>query len=169
MTCNQTEYIIISERRGENSKMFELVNKKRNDLKKNKKGFTLVEVIVVLVILAILAALLIPAMTGWIKKANEKTIAAEARNVQLALQTVVSENFNDLDTITADDGVTLNQKALEEGQKLGEYKADAVKEAKIAKTDDTVTVSFTYDNGTYSIKYTAGKPDAAGPKPSGSN
>ncbi len=31
---------------------------------KDKKGFTLVELIVVLVILAILAALLIPALTG---------------------------------------------------------------------------------------------------------
>ena len=32
-------------------------------LKENKKGFTLVELIVVLVILAILAALLVPALT----------------------------------------------------------------------------------------------------------
>lgn len=33
-------------------------------LKENKKGFTLVELIVVLVIIAILAAMLIPALTG---------------------------------------------------------------------------------------------------------
>ena len=39
--------------------MFEKIRKM-----KNKKGFTLVELIVVLVILAILAALLIPALTG---------------------------------------------------------------------------------------------------------
>lgn len=38
----------------------------------NKKGFTLVELIVVLVILAILAALLIPALTGYIDKARNK-------------------------------------------------------------------------------------------------
>ena len=38
---------------------------------KDKKGFTLVELIVVLVILAILAALLIPALTGYIDKANK--------------------------------------------------------------------------------------------------
>lgn len=37
---------------------------------KEKKGFTLVELIVVLVILAILAALLIPALTGYIDKAK---------------------------------------------------------------------------------------------------
>ena len=34
--------------------------------KKSKKGFTLVEIIVVLVIIAILAAIAIPAMVGWI-------------------------------------------------------------------------------------------------------
>ena len=38
---------------------------------KEKKGFTLVELIVVLVILAILAALLIPALTKYIDKAKE--------------------------------------------------------------------------------------------------
>lgn len=39
-----------------------------------KKGFTLVELIVVLVILAILAALLIPALTGYIDKAKERQV-----------------------------------------------------------------------------------------------
>ena len=38
---------------------------------KNKQGFTLVELIVVLVILAILAALLVPALTGYIDRAKE--------------------------------------------------------------------------------------------------
>lgn len=61
--------------------------------KNNKKGFTLVEVIVVLVILAILAAIMIPALTGWIDKANKKTAVVEARTVLLALQTEVSENY----------------------------------------------------------------------------
>ena len=47
---------------------------------KDKKGFTLVELIVVLVILAILAALLVPALTGYIDKANnEKIIATWSR------------------------------------------------------------------------------------------
>ena len=43
---------------------------------KDKKGFTLVELIVVLVILAILAALLVPALTGYIDKANNEKIIA---------------------------------------------------------------------------------------------
>ena len=44
--------------------------------KKNKQGFTLVELIVVLVILAILTALLVPALTGYIDRAREKKITA---------------------------------------------------------------------------------------------
>ena len=60
---------------------------------KNKKGFTLVELIVVLVILAILAALLVPALTGYIDRANNQKIIAETRSVVMAAQTVASEKY----------------------------------------------------------------------------
>lgn len=63
-------------------------------LKENKKkGFTLVELIVVLVILAILAALLIPALTGYIDKAKDKSIIAETRQVVMAAQTLADEEY----------------------------------------------------------------------------
>ncbi|MFQ9762938.1 MAG: prepilin-type N-terminal cleavage/methylation domain-containing protein [Gemmiger formicilis] len=65
--------------------MFEKIRKM-----KNRKGFTLVELIVVLVILAILAALLIPAMTGYIDKANEEKVIAECRMATMAAQTEAS-------------------------------------------------------------------------------
>ena len=60
---------------------------------KDKKGFTLVELIVVLVILAILAALLIPALTGYIDKANKNKIVSECRQIVVAAQTEVSEAY----------------------------------------------------------------------------
>lgn len=62
-------------------------------LKENKKGFTLVELIVVLVILAILAALLVPALTGYIDKAKEKAIIAETRQCVMAAQTLADESY----------------------------------------------------------------------------
>lgn len=67
--------------------------------KNKKKGFTLVELIVVLAILAILAAMLVPALTGYIDKANEKKILATARQYYVAAQTVVSEAYANGDEI----------------------------------------------------------------------
>ena len=61
--------------------------------KSRKNGFTLVELIVVLVILAILAALLVPALTGYIDKARQSAVIAETRSVLQAVQTEVSELY----------------------------------------------------------------------------
>ena len=47
----------------------------------NKKGFTLVELIVVIVIIAILAAIAIPAMLRYINNANDATAEANCRAV----------------------------------------------------------------------------------------
>lgn len=60
---------------------------------KEKKGFTLVELIVVLVILAILAALLVPALTGYIDRANNEKVIAETRAAVMAAQTIASEEY----------------------------------------------------------------------------
>jgi len=60
-------------------------------MKKNNKGFTLVEIIVVLVILAILAAAMIPAMLGYVEESRGKTYADQARVVYNAVQTCATE------------------------------------------------------------------------------
>lgn len=58
-----------------------------------KRGFTLVELIVVLVILAVLAALLIPALTGYIDKAKKSQVIAETRALTQAAQTELSSLY----------------------------------------------------------------------------
>lgn len=60
---------------------------------KNRRGFTLVELIIVLVILAILASLLIPALTGYIDKARRDQVVAETRMLHEAVQTVAGEAY----------------------------------------------------------------------------
>lgn len=72
--------------------MLEMFLKMQNK-RRAKGGFTLVELIVVLVILAILAALLIPALTGYIDRAKEKSVIAETRSVVMAAQTLYDEKF----------------------------------------------------------------------------
>lgn len=68
---------------------------------KNKKGFTLVEIIVVLVIIAILAAATVPTMLGFVDKAKKSEETANARSVFLASQAIATENFASDSAFTA--------------------------------------------------------------------
>ena len=81
--------------------MFEKIRKL-----KDRKGFTLVELIVVLVILAILAALLIPALTGYIDKANKEKVIAECRMAVMAVQTESTTIYGAKGKVTAPDDFT---------------------------------------------------------------
>jgi len=54
--------------------------------KLNKKGFTLIELIVVIAILAILAAILIPSLTNYIQKATDSKNQANCRSLYTAYQ-----------------------------------------------------------------------------------
>lgn len=50
-------------------------------MKNNKKGFTIVEIVIVIAVIAILAGVLIPTFAGVTKKAKESAALQEARNL----------------------------------------------------------------------------------------
>ena len=58
---------------------------------KNKKGFTLVEIIVVLVILAILAAIAVPSVIGYVNEAKESRYIQEAHSIYTVVETEVAK------------------------------------------------------------------------------
>ena len=77
--------------------------------KSAKKGFTLVELIVVLVILAVLAAMLVPALTGYIKRARQEKDYQFAATVLTAAQSAATFQYskgNDNGTITQSTATT---------------------------------------------------------------
>lgn len=58
----------------------------------NRKGFTLIELIVVIAILGILAAVLIPRFTGFTEKARATEALVDAKQIATALDSYYAEN-----------------------------------------------------------------------------
>lgn len=58
-----------------------------SQFKSSKKGFTLVELVIVIAILAILAAIAIPTVMNVIERANQSSDAANAKTMESALKT----------------------------------------------------------------------------------
>ena len=63
----------------------------------NKKGFTLVEIIVVLVILAILAAIAVPSVLGYVEEAKKEKYIAEAKSIYTVIQVEETKLANEID------------------------------------------------------------------------
>lgn len=61
---------------------------------KNKKGFTLIELIVVIAILGILALIAIPRFTGFQESAAKRSVEADTRTVATAVEAYNAENNN---------------------------------------------------------------------------
>lgn len=118
--------------------------------KKNNKGFTLVELIVVLVILAILAAILVPALLGYIDRAKGQQIVLNARSCYTAAQAEFSSLYGKGKPAT---DITSNA-----SKKTIMDTADVPADAKLIvgadeyKTDGTAQKD---QHGAYTVKYVA--------------
>ena len=116
---------------------------------KDRKGYTLVELIVVLVILAILAALLVPALTGYIDKARNQSIIADTRSCVMAAQTIASESYGASTSVT----VLRTDSTNYAGAETNTDYATAI--TKLAEVKGTVTEVTVTNGKVATLTYTA--------------
>lgn len=115
--------------------------------KNNKKGFTLVELIVVIAIIAILALILIPAISGYITRAEEQRVDSSARALYSQAIILHSEGKEIGDETK---GIT---KTLADELKKSGKKEDTVE---VKKVGDDLVVKVS--NGTFTAEYPKAAP-----------
>lgn len=133
---------------------------------KNKKGFTLVELIVVIVIILVLAAVMVPSLMKYVEKANQANCKADAATVLAQVQADYAASLANSET-----GISLPEKVnnvtITKTNTLvnaGTMKAGAGDTAPFAKycvdTTGDLTgeiTSFGFNNGKYIAVWTLEK------------
>lgn len=127
---------------------------KLNQLKQDKKGFTLIEIVIVLVIIAILSAMLVPSMMGWIDDSKKKSFLQEARSALTATQAEIANLYvageTNIPTSFAEGSSNLDGVSKKVGRTVA---PDDIKWTVV----DNEVATFTYSDDKYTVTWDGDK------------
>ena len=116
-------------------------------MKKNNKGFTLAELLIVVAIIAVLVAVAIPVFTSQLEKSREATDLA---NVRAAYAEVITQYLAD-DTAKS---VDVEVKQQRSGWQCNGDKSKAYVGTDIGSAGQVAVPAKTKDDGSYKVKIT---------------
>ena len=114
-------------------------------MKMNKKGFTLIEMLVVIAIIAILVAIVVPTVTNSTEKAKEAADAANIRSIVSELTiTGMTAGTDQTDTYKMTQSGSFDASGITEiaGEPIANFNCDAGTEITIKYTASTGAVTF---------------------------
>ncbi|MBQ3391823.1 MAG: prepilin-type N-terminal cleavage/methylation domain-containing protein [Lachnospiraceae bacterium] len=106
-------------------------------MKKNRKGFTLAELLIVVAIIAVLVAIAIPVFTNQLENSRESTDAANIRSAYAEVVAAALENPTTAVTAT-----------IEKKQKVADWQNKGIEDiagVKISEINSTTATTVSYD------------------------